>query len=84
MTMPLPVRAWRVYGSQGETYTAQPECIPRDVQVVVYFHDARHRTLAYGEDEYTVDGVTLYGREIAFEDYWRLVERALNDWDFPE
>lgn len=83
MTMSLPVRAWRVYDSEGKTYTTDPAAIPPDVQVVVYFHDAPYRTLAYGDDQYVVEGVTLYGREMALDRYLEIVDRAFHDHDWP-
>lgn len=57
----LPVVGWRVYCSDGSTYTSNPESIPPTVQVVVYFHEYPYRTIDSGTDTYVVDGVTLYG-----------------------
>lgn len=81
--MELPVRAWRVYCSSGDRYTSNPAAIPPDVQVVVYFHDYPYRTLAYGEDFYEVDGVTLEGREIALSEFYRIVDAAFADMEWP-
>lgn len=81
--MGLPVRAWRVYCSSGDTYTSNPSAIPSDVQAVVFFHDHPYRTLAYGDDFYEVDGVTLVGREIPVDEYYRILDVALADVEWP-
>lgn len=79
----LPVVGWRVYCADGTTYTQNPESIPPSVQVVVFFHAQPFRTLAYGEDFYEVDGVTLTGLEIPESDYYALLQQALADMEWP-
>jgi hypothetical protein len=79
----LPIIGWRVYCADGSTYERDPQNIPAAVQVVIYFHEYPFRTIASGDDEYEVDGVTLYGLEISEADYYALFERAYADMDWP-
>ena len=79
----LPVIGWRVYCADGSTYTQNPESIPATVEVVIYFHEYPFRTLAYGEDTYEVDGVTLFGREMPEAEFYAMLERAVADMEWP-
>lgn len=80
----LPVIAWKVYCADGSIHTANPEAIPQNVQVVIYYHEPPYRTLAYGDDTYNVMGQTISGSWMVEEDYLAMVDTALADTEIPK
>lgn len=79
----LPVVAWKIYCSDGKVYTTAPDQIPRDVQVVIYYHEPPYRTIDCGEDTYTVDGITVFGKWMDTEGFERLLLQAATDHQIP-
>jgi hypothetical protein len=80
----MPVIGWRVYCADGSTYDRDPHLIPPTVQAVVYFHEYPYRTLAHGEDTYEVDGVTLHGAWMDYDQFLAIVQRSAADMGWPK
>jgi hypothetical protein len=82
----LPVVGWRVYCSDGSTYTSgqvDPSTIPATVQAVVYFHAHPYRTIGSGTDTYEVDGVTLFGAWMDEAGLEVILQTAFEDMAWP-
>jgi hypothetical protein len=80
----LESRGWRVYCADGTTYTSDPSAIPPSVQGIVLFHSAPYRTLVYGNDEYELEGVTLYGSLMPDDEFEAIRLAMVADMEWPE
>jgi hypothetical protein len=82
----MPTLGWKVWTSDSVYNSVEHPAseIPPDVQVVVYYHPHPYRTMDSGEDYYQVDGVTLVGKEIPYEDFLAIQAQAFEDMEWPE
>lgn len=79
----MEIIGWRVYCAGGETYTANPAAIPLTVQGVVFFHSPPYRTVSYGVDTYTVDGVELIGSLLPDDEFETVRQAMMADEVWP-
>jgi hypothetical protein len=82
----LPVLGWKIYRADNSVWNSSAHTaqqIPDGIQVVIFYHEPPYRTLAYGDDSYTVDGHTLTGVWMDEAAYYQLVNRALADEVWP-
>lgn len=82
----LPVTGWTVYYSDvtlsGGTVASWEAAPAHDVQVVVYHHPNRYRTISSACDEYCYPGtpVTKLGRELpTLEEFKAILRKAQED-----
>jgi hypothetical protein len=84
-TYSLPVVGWRLYYSDGSTFTSADgswaDAPASDVQILVVFHGDGYRTFSHGDDFYFMPGkgAVKVGAWMDFDEYEALVARALSE-----
>ena len=81
----LPVTGWKVWTSDALFTSVEHQAgdVPPDVQVIMYYHPDGYRTTEHGLDFYELDGVTLVGKEMPFDEYLEILHLAMNDMEPP-
>lgn len=75
---------WKVWTSSEvfNSFEHKASEIPNDVQVVMYYLEKPQRHVVMGEDFYSIDGVTVEGKEINLERLGEIVSEAMSDTEW--